>query len=70
MCSACLTFVDYQSIDFEPAGFAPFLSAAVPQLIQIMAEADTLESKRKVDESLNTLIEQSGTLVSSLFTAV
>ena len=25
-----------------------------------MAEADTLESKRKVDESLNTIIEQSG----------
>lgn len=28
-----------------------------------MAEAETLESKRKVDESLNTVIEQSGTLV-------
>ncbi|KAF8914040.1 armadillo-type protein [Gymnopilus junonius] len=51
------------AIGFEPAGFAPFLSTAVPQLIQIMAEAETLESKRKVDQSLNTIIEQSGTLM-------
>ncbi|PPR07214.1 hypothetical protein CVT26_012647 [Gymnopilus dilepis] len=51
------------AIGFEPARFAPFLSTAVPQLMQIMAEADTLESKRKVDESLNTIIEQSGTLI-------
>lgn len=40
---------------------------AIPQLLQIMAEAETLQSKRKVDETLNTIIEQSGSLVSHLF---
>jgi hypothetical protein len=29
-----------------------------------MAEVDSLESKRKVDESLNMVIERSGTFVS------
>ncbi|KAH9482382.1 Importin-11 [Psilocybe cubensis] len=51
------------SLSFDANGFAPFLATAIPQLIQIMAEAETLESKRKVDESLNTVIQQSGTLV-------
>ncbi|KDR83604.1 hypothetical protein GALMADRAFT_219426 [Galerina marginata CBS 339.88] len=56
--------------DFEPNGFAPFLATAVQQLMQIMAEADTLESKRKVDESLNTVIEQSGTLILPFMTTI
>jgi hypothetical protein len=43
--------------------FAPFLSTTIPELIQLMAEADSLESKRKVDESLNKVIERSGTFV-------
>lgn len=44
--------------------FAPFLSTTIPELIRLMAEADGLESKRKVDESLNKVIERSGTFVS------
>lgn len=44
--------------------FAPFLSTTISELIQLMAEADSLESKRKVDESLNKVIERSGTFVS------
>lgn len=44
--------------------FAPFLSTTISELIQLMAEADSLESKRKVDESLNKVIERSGILVS------
>ncbi|KAF9476494.1 ARM repeat-containing protein [Pholiota conissans] len=51
------------ALGFDPHNFAPFLATTVPQLIQIMAEADTLESKRKVDQSLNTVIEQSGALI-------
>ncbi|KAF8974448.1 armadillo-type protein [Flammula alnicola] len=51
------------AVSFDANTFAPFLATAVPQLIQLMAEADTLESKRKVDQSLNTIIEQSGTLI-------
>lgn len=35
-----------------------------------MAEADSLESKRKVDESLNKVIERSGVFVSSILTYV
>lgn len=38
----------------------------IPQFLQIMTEAETFESKRKVDESLNTVIEQSGSLVCRL----
>ncbi|KAJ3517980.1 hypothetical protein NLJ89_g157 [Agrocybe chaxingu] len=36
------------SLGFEPGTFAPFLATVVPQLIQLIGEADTLESKRKV----------------------
>lgn len=53
-----------QSLAFEPNSFAPFLTSTVPQLIQLMGEADTLESKRRVDECLNIIIERSGALVS------
>ncbi|KAF9569336.1 ARM repeat-containing protein [Agrocybe pediades] len=47
-------------VEFDADNFAPYLATVVPHLIKIMAEADTLESKRKVDESLNIIIEQSG----------
>lgn len=36
----------------------------VTNLIGLIGEADALESKRKVDQTLNTVIEQSGLLVS------
>jgi len=53
-----------QGKDFVAETFAPFLSTTIPEFIQLMAEADSLESKRKVDESLNKVIERSGTFVS------
>jgi len=46
-------------IDFDPNIFAPFLPNAITELISLMSEADTLESKRRVDQSLNTVIVQS-----------
>jgi hypothetical protein len=53
-----------QSLGFDPNSFAPFLASTVPQLIRLIGDADTLESKRKVDGCLNIIIEQSGALVS------
>lgn len=53
----------FQALGFDAQAFAPFLAITVPQLIHLMTEADTLESKRKLDQSLNTIIEQSGALV-------
>ncbi|KAF8165214.1 armadillo-type protein [Crassisporium funariophilum] len=51
------------AVTFNANVFAPFLATTVTQLILLMSEADTLESKRKVDESLNAVIEQSGELI-------
>jgi hypothetical protein len=59
-----ITFINDQSVGFEPNSFAPFLASTVPQLMRLMGDADTLESKRKVDGCLNIIIEQSGALVS------
>jgi hypothetical protein len=56
--------INEQSLGFDPNAFGVFLPSTIPKLIQLMGEAETLESKRKVAESLNTIIEQSGSLVS------
>ncbi|EJD01395.1 ARM repeat-containing protein [Fomitiporia mediterranea MF3/22] len=45
------------SLQFSADSFMPFLPAAVSQLLDLMAEADTLEAKRRVTQSLNVVIE-------------
>ncbi|OBZ76700.1 Importin-11 [Grifola frondosa] len=50
--------VDSQSFNVDV--FAPFLPLAVTELVRLTAEADTLESKRRVSRSLNTVIELAG----------
>ncbi|KAI0352893.1 ARM repeat-containing protein [Trametes cingulata] len=46
------------SLKFDADVFAPFLPAVVSSLVQLTAEADTLESKRRITDSLNTVIER------------
>jgi hypothetical protein len=55
-----------QSVDLKPEYFAPFLPTAVSELIRLLGEADTFESKRRIDHSLNVVIEQAGERVAAL----
>jgi len=55
-----------QTLDFKLEYFAPFLPTAVSELISLLGEADTFESKRRIDHSLNVLIEQAGAQVAAL----
>lgn len=59
-----LKLITMQSTGFDANVLAPYLMTTVTNLIGLIGEADTLESKRKVDQTLNTVIEQSGMLVS------
>lgn len=47
------------TIDFSPNVFAPFLPTATSELVRLIGEAETLESKRRVDATLNIVIERS-----------
>ncbi|KAI0660923.1 ARM repeat-containing protein [Cubamyces menziesii] len=46
------------SLKFDADVFAPFLPTVVTSLVQLTADADTLESKRRITDSLNTVIER------------
>lgn len=46
--------------------FGPYVGPAVTELVKIIGEADTLESKRRVAGSLNTVIAQAETRVNML----
>ncbi|KAF8826887.1 hypothetical protein HHX47_DHR5000875 [Lentinula edodes] len=48
------------TLDFDPDGFAPFLPQAVAQLMSLIGEANTFDSKRKVDDALNVVIDRAG----------
>lgn len=52
-----------KSMRFNAEVFLPHLSIAISQLIQLSAEADTLETKRRVTQSLNVIIERMGAQV-------
>ena len=49
---------NYQSVDFNANVFAPYLSSTVTELIKLIGEADTLESKRRIASSLVVVIER------------
>ncbi|TFY59275.1 hypothetical protein EVJ58_g5888 [Rhodofomes roseus] len=53
--------VDTLSFDIDV--FAPFLATAVNELVRLMAEAETLEAKRRIANSLNTVIERAETRI-------
>ncbi|KAI1796323.1 ARM repeat-containing protein [Ganoderma leucocontextum] len=46
------------SLKFDTDSFAPFLPTVVTCLVQLTAEADSLEAKRRINDSLNTVIER------------
>ncbi|KAI0719492.1 ARM repeat-containing protein [Cerioporus squamosus] len=46
------------SLNFDADVFAPFLPPVVTSLVQLTAEADSLEAKRRITDSLNTVIER------------
>ena len=43
---------DYQSLNFDANTFEPFLPQVVASLVQLTAEADSLEAKRRINDSL------------------
>ncbi|GLB33947.1 putative ARM repeat-containing protein [Lyophyllum shimeji] len=47
-----------KTLEFESSYFEPYLPTAVSELIGMMGEADTFESKRRIDHTLNVVIEQ------------
>jgi hypothetical protein len=49
--------------------FAPYLHSAVTELVQILGEVETLETKRRVARSLNTVIERAEYQVGSFNTS-
>lgn len=58
------------TLEFEASFFEPYLPIAVAELIEMMGEADTFESKRKIDHSLNVVIEQMKELIIPFINAI
>ncbi|KAJ7094628.1 armadillo-type protein [Mycena belliarum] len=52
------------TLEFDIGVFAPHLSEIVSELMKLLGEAETLEIKRRIDYTLNTVIEQSGERIS------
>ncbi|KAL0577074.1 hypothetical protein V5O48_004917 [Marasmius crinis-equi] len=48
------------TLDLNFPSFTPFLSQAVSDLMNLIAEVDGFESKRRVDNALNVVIERAG----------
>ncbi|KAF8592605.1 ARM repeat-containing protein, partial [Ramaria rubella] len=46
------------SVQFDGQSFQPFLGGFVTELVRLIAEADTLESKNRLTKSLNIVIER------------
>lgn len=65
--SSCASYLLFQSLKFDADVFATFLPAVVSALVRLTAEADTLESKRRITDSLNTVIERAEARVSAEF---
>ena len=55
---------DYQTVEFDLNVFLPVLPAAVTELLRLISEADTVESKRRILGTLNVVIERAGQHVS------
>ncbi|KAJ7068412.1 armadillo-type protein [Mycena amicta] len=52
------------TLEFDIGVFAPFLPDAVAELVKLLGEVDTFETKRRVDYTLNVVIEQAGERIS------
>lgn len=51
------------TISFDLNVFAPFLPAIVSELLQMISEAESVETKRRILNTLNTVIERSETRI-------
>ncbi|KZT71615.1 ARM repeat-containing protein [Daedalea quercina L-15889] len=51
------------TLSFNIDVFSPYLSTAANELVRLMAEAETLEAKRRIANSLNTVIERAETRI-------
>ncbi|KAF9008940.1 armadillo-type protein [Cyathus striatus] len=58
------------TINFDADSFAPFLPIAVSELVRLIGEAETMESKRRVDDTLNAVIEQAGTRIAPFISII
>ncbi|KAI0092637.1 armadillo-type protein [Irpex rosettiformis] len=58
------------TIPFEIEPFLPYLPLVVSELIHLLTEADTMESKRRILGSLNTIIERADTHIIPLIASV
>ncbi|KAF8195734.1 armadillo-type protein [Mycena galopus ATCC 62051] len=54
------------TIEFDINVFARYLPDIVSELVRLLGQADTLEIKRRIDYTLNAVIEQSGERISDL----
>ncbi|KAK7470477.1 hypothetical protein VKT23_001903 [Stygiomarasmius scandens] len=54
------------TLEFDLQSFAQFLPDTVTYLVTLMGEADTLESKRRVDDALNVVIDRAGQMIAPL----
>ncbi|KAF7301791.1 Importin N-terminal domain-containing protein [Mycena indigotica] len=54
------------TLEFNIEVFAPFLPDVVSELVKLLGEVDTFEMKRRVDYTLNVVIEQAGERISDL----
>ncbi|KAF9268117.1 ARM repeat-containing protein [Marasmius fiardii PR-910] len=48
------------TLELDMNSFRPFLSTAVTELMNLIGEVDSFESKRRVDNALNVIIERAG----------
>ncbi|KAJ6486383.1 armadillo-type protein [Mycena vitilis] len=60
----------FDTLEFEINSFTQYLPDAVAELMRLLGEADTLEIKRRVDYTLNVVIEQSGEKISDLINII
>lgn len=55
------------TIDFDPKCFEPFLATAISELVLLIGEIESLETKRRINFALNIVIEQSGEMILPFF---
>ncbi|KDQ29318.1 hypothetical protein PLEOSDRAFT_1038626 [Pleurotus ostreatus PC15] len=54
------------TLDFKVEAFTSYLPTAVSELVKLLSEAETADTKRQIAKSLNIVIQQSGTEVTPM----
>nr|GAT59975.1 predicted protein [Mycena chlorophos] len=58
------------TLEFDVEVFTPYLPDIVSELVKLLGEADTFETKRRVDYTLNVVIEQAGERISDFVSLI